>query len=113
MKRKKRKLKVGRILIAITLLLLIIGLFIFIINTVNTKEEPKELELNEIENINEELKVPSKYMKTLMENYGIEPKNLKTTRKMPKIKGAKFNSEPKAQETIEQTKSIDEEEKIR
>ena len=54
MKRKKRKLKVGRILIAITLLLLIIGLFIFIINIFNTKEEPKELmpKLLDIDEVN-------------------------------------------------------------
>ena len=67
-----------------------------------TEAEEKEVELNEMENIDEELKTPSKYMKTLIENYGIEPKNLKVSRKSPKIKGAKFNTEQKIQENTQQ-----------
>lgn len=78
-----------------------------------TQADERELEINEMENINEELKVPSKYIKTLIDNYGIEPKNLKTERKMPKIKGAKLNSEQKVKEESKQTKNLDEEEIIR
>lgn len=84
----------------------IIGLF-----RMFTAAEKKEVALNEMENIDEELKVPSKYMKTLIENYGIEPKNLKAARKTHKIKGASFDTKQKVQENKEQDKSLEEDER--
>ena len=71
-----------------------------------TQEDEREVGLSEIENIDEELKTPSKYLKSLMENYGTEPKNVRTTRKTTKIKGASFNKEQKVQENVEKTRRI-------
>lgn len=84
----------------------IIGLF-----RMFTEADEKEVTLNEMENIDEELKIPSKYMKNLIENYGIEPKNLKASRKTPKIKGASFDTKQKVKENKEQEKSLEEEER--
>ena len=75
----------------------IIGLF-----RMFTEADEKEVTLDEMENIDEQLKRPSKYLNTLIENYGIEPKNLNSARKTSKIKGTALNKEQKVQEKISQ-----------